>query len=1266
VKAAGVDIAARGTADAEKAALELKIDAPALADTRQRLEHGLHRAVPELSGAVHLAAKLRGPYKSPHVSFTTDVPTLTVGANHVEGLHANVDLTRLLPLPAGSFAGTLDRVLIGRNEGHDLALTGSIDGQKALVDATGTFKDTPVRLTVRGARQPPKKDDERWVMNTLHAEALGLALNSVHPTTLVVGHGRASISGFQVDGGPLGHIALDGEGGLQGPVRAHFAIQSLRVDELPEQLLPKNLQVGGTIDLDAKVRGSLDAPVADLLLNLSQGRYRGLKPFGVDTTVHYAEKHVTVSVAASFARGSLLIKAKAPTLSPKAALEPGVPPEPIELDVTMSHLNLATFAPLLKKEQAIAGDIDGEVDIDGTLQAPTLETHFQLSDFEGFGVDRLGLVLEATYKRDKLKLKLDAERPAGVSAQLTANTTVAIRPLLEGRKLDMKRLPLDVDLMLKEFDLSWLRSFGLGPENLAGVIAGKVTLDGTPSAPSANGTIKATSVVAGGYHDVNAILDMKAIEDIQVQAEVALGQVPVADLRFLAKVSPLKLAGMTNADKFKVPFELAASVHPTPLLSLLPPPPGSIEKPLYDANGLMTLTAFGTPDRPELHLSAGLQDMRFAQTQKPIGGFSVKLDYKNALTAFESVFYSQKSGALLAKATLQGPLGASVLSGGTAAVMGYPVHDFMVVAERLDLSLFDGFSQLVRGLAGILDLKVEPVNGDFALKDAVANLKGNVSVTNAGAAIAEFGSFSNVALKASGSGATQRFAVTDFHGKSGDGSFEVPKAVNGKEGIYVEKEADGLWGSSFALNLTRFPLVQSYQTRAVISMQVRTEKNEAPHKDFPPALYPITIDPASGPDHHYVSVGRLVFGRGHVTIPSTIPKSVQSLADNPDVVIASKRKGLQTSVTGHASQPWVIYLDDVVIPSTQCNRSTDTDCGQLAIDAPLGNKLVLSTPRGQSFDVMIDPSLAGGETPSVQVDGKILVEGTVSLLKARFEIDPFDVANRSSIVFAPDQPVSDPSLAIKAHSESDTQRVDVTLTGPVSNIQKRFDANPPMADDAEVYYFLATGQRQTRAQQSDPTSAQAQLADAGISALGSAAVGAVKDAVQSFLPSEARLDVLDIDPNVAGGGIGKVRAGKRYLGGSLQIVGQYNPLANPLLNENTYEIRTNYRIDNDKYLQGLAGTQGHYELKFLLQRDFCASRQAAAGLCSTGAKSAGAAAGTGCTAAQRRAGTCGCSAAMQAANQCELKSCVGQQRAADQCVCTPDAFGSKQCVQSPQ
>src|SRR5262249_15472556 len=151
------------------------------------------------------------------------------------------------------------------------------------------------------------------------------------------------------------------------------------------------------------------------------------------------------------------------------------------------------------------------------------------------------------------------------------------------------------------------------------------------------------------------------------------------------------------------------------------------------------------------------------------------LSYKDSSTVFKSVFNSPAAGSVLAKATIDGAMGASALKAGSAALMQYPMRDFSVRADNLDLGIANGMADAVADIGGRVPLHVDPLKPSFPIAEVAKNVKAEFSMQDVKMSVLEFGSFYAMRANMVFSGDTNRFAVNEFSGRAGKGKFGVPK-----------------------------------------------------------------------------------------------------------------------------------------------------------------------------------------------------------------------------------------------------------------------------------------------------------------------------------------------------------------------------------------------------------------------------------------------------------------------------------------------------------
>lgn len=506
-----------------------------------------------------------------------------------------------------------------------------------------------------------------------------------------------------------------------------------------------------------------------------------------------------------------------------------------------------------------------------------------------------------------------------------------------------------------------------------------------------------------------------------------------------------------------------------------------------------------------------------------LGRFDAELDYRDARTLFEARYTSSREGALRAAGELRAPLGASELMGDGLDRLETRPLALLVEAVDFDLSAFNGLVPSIRDLGGRLDLHLAR-NGP--LKDVAA--QGRVTVKNARANLIEYGTASEVTLDAELD--LPGFRLKQFSGRFGSGRFSASAEAAPIEG--------GMRGS-LNVELTEVPLVQNFQTRGFLGLDLA----------------------ASGTlKGDVLDIPELRISKGLLKIPERLQKSVQSLDPHPDVVFSEDiaLDGSEDSGLAYRGRVKVVIPDD------------------FRVEAPLGTNLVF----GANLDVVLDPALATDDRPPLDVTGNArIARGAINLLDRRFQVDEGRIQFFS-------RNFQDPSLAIKAHYRGDEATVNVDISGTAQAPVTNFSSTPAM-DPAEIFFYLATGQRQTRAQ-TETVGIGERALDTGLSLAGSAVAGVAKVAIQKVLPKELEPDVLAVETDVARMNV-RTRAGK-YVTNRLYIGGQYNPGADPRRWENLVELEMQYRLNESNFIQ-LRGGEGRSQFEFLFQRNIPAPSQ---------------------------------------------------------------------------
>jgi len=214
---------------------------------------------------------------------------------------------------------------------------------------------------------------------------LGLA------TTATLHHG--SVMGFAVHEGTLharsdgdrialsdsvadfGFVRFDADGSfglnMHAPLDLSVHAQTDDIGRALATLEPRrHFDLGGAVQADARIAGSLSHPRMTLGFEATQARYASLAIPHILGSVAYDRGTLTVNDAeATFPQGHALIAGTLPlTLRP-----PGVRRAPFSFSLEVAGLDLAPFSPFVPGPQTrLRGTVDGRLAVEGTPDAPRI------------------------------------------------------------------------------------------------------------------------------------------------------------------------------------------------------------------------------------------------------------------------------------------------------------------------------------------------------------------------------------------------------------------------------------------------------------------------------------------------------------------------------------------------------------------------------------------------------------------------------------------------------------------------------------------------------------------------------------------------------------------------------------------------------------------------------------------------------------------------------------------------------------------------------
>ncbi|MBX7100337.1 MAG: translocation/assembly module TamB [Myxococcaceae bacterium] len=988
VELPGAYFTLRGTGSPKALGLSGRLVAEDLAATSRALGSLLGRPPPPLAGEGVLSLSLTGPLLHPSLTARGTFVDFRAGSVSLTGLNLDLtapDVTRPLVLQ-----GALDarRLALGEqhfdqlavrvdSEGRALRLGVSTAGLTGFaLHALGTFAPQldALSLSELGLDTP----EGPWTLEAPTTVSWGEAL-SVTPLTLRSGSQRLGLSFSSRRG------QVDGSAQLDAVELAH----------LPALLVPRSLDLAGTVDGKVHLAGRWPKVSGDVELRWKDGRVLGVAPVGAEVSAHAEAGALqgTVTARSPFASG------KGSLTAPLEAFSPGAT-EAVHAELALSQLSLGPLQTALHRPLPLEGDLTATLRLDGPVRA--LEPQLELqSPALAFATPAQG---EAPARRVELQgvtLSVKPGEGGALTADLAASTlggTVAARlqsgvsltqarALLAAEPLAWRRQPFDASLSLRGVDLATLAPAGLGPP-LVGHADVEVLGHGPVEAP----TFETQSAVRGLELEGLLPLDGKLAfastrNDTTAALDVARGERTLASLKGRVS-SPFDelLAQGAAQDR---PLVLEASVGPLTLAEVLKveerseaPPAGTVSA---------SLSVEGTPSNPTLALRGALKGL--AVGKLPLGNVALSYDYAKAKHALSAVLTSQGGGTLDLSAQLA--LDASLPAVRKGLDWRRAPLTASLRSRDFDLGFLSGVTPQVRTLGGRLTASLD-AKGPAATPD----VEGTLRWTKGRLGLSGFGEYREleVALAVT----PQQATLSTFTGRAGGGTFNF----HGE----LLRQSNGTATVSLAGATKSFPVITDDQLLALASL--RTEVRGT----LESALWAFQV----------------ALPEAHVELPEVARKDLQDLKPHPDVVLL--RLGVPVRRKPRAA--------DAPAPTRTIRVEVDAPRNLWVKSTDLNLELGLS----EAFQVEL--------TDQTRVSGEAFVKkGRIDVIGRRFDVD-----DSSSVRFQ-GPPTSPYLNVTAVHvNEREGVTVFVTVVGKGKDFSLKTSSQPPLPD-SEIYTLLATGRR---------------------------------------------------------------------------------------------------------------------------------------------------------------------------------------------------------------
>jgi translocation and assembly module TamB len=191
-------------------------------------------------------------------------------------------------------------------------------------------------------------------------------------------------------------LAVDGAFALKGDSPAgEVKVQAKNVDvQQLEHLLLMDRGLGGTLNADATISGTAQAPAVDGHVEIQDGSFRAYKYQSLTADVDYTGTRISVDAALQQSpTESIAAKGSVPTSLFKASPPghvAGTPEEAVDLRVRSTALNLGFVQGFTNQVTNVTGTLEADVHVTGSGQDPHLEGHVDIKG-GAFGIPAGGV-----------------------------------------------------------------------------------------------------------------------------------------------------------------------------------------------------------------------------------------------------------------------------------------------------------------------------------------------------------------------------------------------------------------------------------------------------------------------------------------------------------------------------------------------------------------------------------------------------------------------------------------------------------------------------------------------------------------------------------------------------------------------------------------------------------------------------------------------------------------------------------------------------------
>jgi autotransporter translocation and assembly factor TamB len=275
-------------------------------------------------------------------------------------------------------------------------------------------------------------------------------------------------------------------------VDAHVALTKFRVDLLPTLVVPRDLNLGGSVDLDVKANGEVTNPKVVVQLRLEQGRVRTFSRIASSIDATLADRRVD---------GTLNVHA------PFMAMDGGfhLPVDPVaggalNLRLGVERLDLGEALRGSGVKPELAGRLTARLRVTGSAASPKvvlavtgndLNVRRSVKAAEGPSAVDVGHArLDLSYEDREAHAEVEFASAHGGELRVDASARVDLAYPAVTEGIDAKKIPVHGKVMAKDFDVAWLSHFNDQVEALGGRVSADAKVAGTVGNPQFIGDVR--------------------------------------------------------------------------------------------------------------------------------------------------------------------------------------------------------------------------------------------------------------------------------------------------------------------------------------------------------------------------------------------------------------------------------------------------------------------------------------------------------------------------------------------------------------------------------------------------------------------------------------------------------------------------------------------------------------------------------------------------------------------------------------------------------